>query len=222
MLYEEISQLAAQYQLQILGGFFPNKEDAVPENTTTLLLLGPLEPDFWTYFENSDEFQDGAPNPLDRWSTRTIGQLATSTSAISLFPFGGPPYLPFTKWAIKSLRCWESPIGLLVHDTAGLLVSYRGALALPERIDLPPVPPQSPCLSCDERPCIGSCPINALNEFNFDSKSCFEYIDKSEGEQCLMQGCNVRRACPISKTYPRSQRLSQFHQEALLGRRISL
>ena len=78
------------------------------------------------------------PDPVDRWSRRVIGRLACDLGAKALFPFGGPPYHPFYQWALRTGRAWESPVRLLVHDTQGLMVSFRGALALREAMAVPP------------------------------------------------------------------------------------
>jgi epoxyqueuosine reductase len=53
--------------------------------------------------------------------------MACDLGAKALFPFGGPPWHPFIAWAKRSGRAWESPVGFLVHDQAGLMVSYRAA-----------------------------------------------------------------------------------------------
>ena len=103
--------------------------DEVP-GYTSLVLLGPAGPDFWPHVTAAPEFADGAPDPLDRWSLRVIGALASDLGARAVFPFDGPPWPSFTGWARRSGRAWSSPVGLLVHDTTGLMLSYRGALAL--------------------------------------------------------------------------------------------
>ena len=83
---------------------------------------------FWDILTTAPEFS--APDhPVDRWSARVITALAEQVRARAIFPFGGPPYAPFPDWARRSGRAWNSPVGMLVHDTAGLLLSYRGALA---------------------------------------------------------------------------------------------
>lgn len=222
MDYRYIDECAAPNWLQVYGGFHPKEDEPLPNGTKSVLLLGPLEPDFWSHVKSSPEFLDGEANPLDRWSTRTISQIAHQVQATPLFPFGGPPWLPFFKWAIQTGRCWSSPIGLLVHDTAGLLVSFRGGLALPIYIELPANSSQSPCLTCEDRPCLDSCPIDALTETGYDSKSCITHIRSSVGQECLTNGCIVRRSCPISVSFPRSEEQSRFHQEALLRTEYAL
>ena len=142
MTPDHIEALARPHALAVMGAFHPDPEDGAPEGTGTLVLLGPDGPAFWPVLTSSPEWQDGGPDPVDRWSRRVIGRLACDLGAKARFPFGGPPYQPFIRWAKRSGRAWDSPVTILVHDTAGLLVSYRGAIALPERLDLPGPPPR--------------------------------------------------------------------------------
>lgn len=199
--------------LDIFGGFHPGPEDGAPEGCGTLILLGPAEPGFWPRVLKSAEFRDGAPDPLDRWSERVVGDLARETGAQALYPFGGPPYRPFIDWSLRSGRAWRSPVTLLVHDTAGLMVSYRGALALPSRLDLPPAPPR-PCDTCAAQPCRGACPVAALTSAGYDLDACHAYLDTDPGRDCMTGGCRVRRACPVSQSYGRLPAQSAFHMRS--------
>lgn len=178
----------------------------------SLILLGPDEPGFWAHFTASPEYSDGAPDPMNRWSERVIGDLARALDASALFPFGGPPYQPFIDWAKRSGRAHLSPVGLLVHDRAGLMVSYRGALAFAARIPLPPAAP-SPCDTCATQPCRGACPVDALQGDHYDVPRCKDDLDRDEND-CMDQGCAVRRACPLSQSYGRQTAQSAFHMRA--------
>lgn len=209
----QIAAMARQHHLGILGGFPARPADDVPKGTRTLLLLGPLEPGFWSHVQAQPEWDsyklDGVPDPLDRWSRRVIGTMACDLGGKALFPFGGPPYHPFYQWALKSGRCWESPVRLLVHDVAGLFVSFRGALALKDDVDLPPAPPR-PCDVCP-KPCLAACPAGALTKAGYDVPACHQYLDTSPGRQCMTDGCVVRRACPVSLGYARMPEQSAYH-----------
>lgn len=200
----------AAHRLAILGGFHPGDGDAVPPGTRTLLLLGPDEPGFWPHVTAQPEFSDGGPDPLDRWSRRVIGRLACDLGAKALFPFTGPPWHPFQTWARRTGRAWESPVRLLVHDTAGLFVSFRGALALKDRLPLP-APGPAPCDTCADRPCLTACPPAALTGAGYDVPACRAFLDTAPGRDCLGQGCAVRRACPVSQGYGRLPEQSAFH-----------
>lgn len=182
--------------------------DEVPGHAS-LVLLGPAGPGFWPHVTASPEFADGAPDPLDRWSRRVIGALAHDLGARALFPFDGPPWHPFTGWARRSGRAWPSPVGLLVHDTQGLMLSYRGALALPHRLDLPPAAPR-PCDTCADQPCRTACPVGALSSGGYDVPACKDDLDRP-GNDCMARGCAVRRACPVSDGAGRSAAQSAFH-----------
>ena len=203
----QIEAMAALHHLAVLGGFVAGPDDGLPKGTKTLLLLGPLEPGFWPHLKAQPEW--GGNDPVDRWSRRVIGTMACDLGAKALFPFGGAPYHPFYRWALKTGRAWDSPVRLLVHDVAGLLVSYRGALALKQELDLPAAPPW-PCDACP-KPCLAACPVGALTEAGYNLPACHAYLDTQPGVDCMTNGCAVRRACPLSLAYARMPEQSAYH-----------
>lgn len=204
--------------LTILGGFHPAVgEQGVPEGCGTLLLLGPDGSRFWPIFSTAPEYRDRQRDPLDRWSLRVIGTLAEELGGVALFPFTGPPWRPFYRWALNSGRCRPSPVRLLVHDRFGLMVSFRGALALPERLRLP-APGPMPCERCPDRPCLAACPVAAFGGQGYDASACHAYLGTPTGNTCLSHGCAVRRACPAGRdTQPDAQ--AALHMRAFHGLR---
>ena len=210
---EYIQTRARAQNLDVLGAFHPSDDDGVPANTGTLALLGPAEPGFWAGFSKSAERLDQSPDPLDRWSARVIGCLAGELGGTAIFPFSGPPFMPFISWAKRSGRAWTSPVGLLVHETAGLFVSYRGAIAFTQHLPLPPHP-QSPCSECLTKPCLAACPAGALTGQGYDFDACHSYLDTTSGKTCMQRGCAVRRSCPISERSGRLPAQSEFHMRA--------
>lgn len=195
MTFATIEAAIHPFGLRINGALHSASSDSMGGGKT-IILLGPM-PDFWSIYQRSPEAGDQAADPLDRWSERVIGGIAAQLDAVAAFPFGGAPYHPFIGWALRSGRCWTSPVGLLVHDTAGLLVSFRGALIMDGEWDLPPRPTQ-PCLDC-AAPCRSACPATALTEDGYNVPKCHDFLDQAEGKTCLETGCQVRRACPVGK-----------------------
>jgi hypothetical protein len=209
----DITARAGQAGLVPLGALHPG--DDHPPGIGTLVLLGPDEPDFWEIFCGSPEYRDAAADPVDRWSERVVGGLADEFGAAAFFPFGGPPWRPFTAWARASGASWESPVRLLVHAARGLLVSFRGALGFTERLALP-ARGQRPCDACP-RPCLIACPAGALGAAGYDVARCHAFLDTEAGLDCLARGCAVRRACPVGKGL-RPDAQSAFYMAAFHGR----
>lgn len=203
-----VGQRAARHQLDIFGAFHAGDGDGCAPGT--MILLYPHEPGFWKHVQSEPEFRDDAPDPLDRWSARVIGRLASDLGGEAHFPFTGPPYAPFIAWALRTGRAWQSPVGMLVHDRAGLMISLRGAILLPEWLNLPRPPRQSPCTSCT-KPCLSACPVGALGTEPYDVPACHDFLDSPGGADCLSQGCRVRRACPISQGLQRDPAQSAHH-----------
>jgi ferredoxin len=207
--YPQIARMAAGQGLAIFGGFHPVASDDCPDGTATMLLLCPDEPGFWPRMRTQPEMRQRAADPVDRWSTRVVSALAEALVGIPLFPFGRPPYLPFIAWATRSGRAWASPVGMLVHDRDGLMISIRGAIALPTHVDLPATGAR-PCDTCDQ-PCRTACPVNALATDRYDVAACHGFLDKHAGQDCMRQGCAARRACPISAASGRLTAQSAYH-----------
>lgn len=185
-------------------------DDHTPPGTRALALIGPMGGAvWWDLIRASPEWRDGRPDPVDRWSRRVLDGIANRFDAVALYPFGGPPWLPFQTWARKAGRAWESPVRLLVHAEQGLWISFRGALALPFALDLPPLP--NPCGTCAEKPCLTACPPRALTGQGYDVPACHAFLDTPPGRACLSRGCGVRAACPVSRRHGRLADQSAYH-----------
>ena len=206
----EIADHAAPHRLAILGTVDLTEADGLPPDLQGLVLLGPAEPGFWAHLTDQPEWRDSQPDPVDRWSRRVIGGLACDLGGKAYFPFGGPPYRPFYQWALRSGLAFASPVSLLVQKRAGLFASYRGAIALRQKLP-PPDVTQSPCDTCDDKPCLSACPAGALTARGYDVPACHRFLDTEAGQDCLSRGCRVRGACPVSQAYGRVEEQSAYH-----------
>ena len=198
-----------------MGGFAVTGDDTELAGHATVFLLGPEDGRFWPMFTTSPEYCDGAPDPIDRWSRRVLGELADQTGGTAFFPFGGPPHYPFYSWARRTDRVHVSPIRFLVDAEVGLWTSFRGAIAYDEPQPLPP-PVSSPCADCSARPCLNACPVSALTETGYDVEACKTHIAMQDNASCRSRGCAARRACPISAKARRIPEQSALHMKAFL------
>jgi len=211
---DRIAAAARPHGLAVMGAFHAKGDEGdLPPGTRTLVLIGPDGGAFWPALAAAPEGRDGAPDPVDRFSRRVIGRMACDLGAKALFPFGGPPWRPFYAWALRSGRAWPSPVRLLVHDRAGLMISYRGAIALRSRIALPAPLADPPCTGC-ARPCLGACPVGALGPEGYDVPTCRAHVASPEGAACRTGGCRVRMACPPAAAFGLPEAQRAHHMEA--------
>jgi hypothetical protein len=183
----------------------------------TIVLLGFTGSRQWDFFERSTEARDGRPHPLDRWSRRVIGSLAREYGAVDIYPNGTAPLLPFQRLAMRSEPVHQSPIGLLIHPAWGLWHAYRGALVLPDRIDLPDSAASvSPCSGCTAKPCLSACPVHAFHPGTFNVYACVNHVLSDAGRDCREGGCLARRACPVGTEYRYVEAQARFHMDAFL------
>ena len=132
-------------------------------------------------FQKLPEYKDTLPDPMDRWSKREIGTIASGLKSKAVYPSDGPPYAPFYTWAVLSKKAFVSPLKLLVHEDVGLMISYRGALVLEQSIQLPVSRDKSPCEACSEQ-CISACPADAFSIVAYDTDACKSFLCSNTGQ----------------------------------------
>lgn len=203
-----LAAAVAGHGLQISGSFSITPADHLPRDTGSLVLISPDEPAFWPHFTSSPEYRDGAAHPMDRWSRRIGTMLEQDFAACALYPFGGPPFQPFHRWALRSGQAFASPIGFLVHAQAGLFISYRMALLVPWHRQV--VSGTRPCDDCSQ-PCLTACPVGAFAA-GYDVAACKGHLHDPAGAACMGAGCAARRACPVG-TGRRLPAQAAFHME---------
>lgn len=203
--------------LIVRGGFHSVAEDGVPGDPATLVLVGNAGSGMWRAFEaarSAGRYGDSA-NPLDDWVRDVLGVAAAEIGATPLFPFGGPPHLPFQRWAQRAEAVYPSPLGVLIHPEYGLWHAYRGALAFAERIDLPLRDVRlCPCDTCADKPCLSACPVDAFGQDGYDVPVCVGHISRPEGADCMDRGCRARRACPVGRDFIYEPANAAFHMTA--------
>lgn len=218
--WDDLSSAAAEHGLILRGGFHPGDADDAPRleggaPAATLILLGNAGPDMWRAFSDSAEAADGRPHALDRWTRRVAEALAERFGARPVFPFEGPPYHPFQRWAKRAEPVFSSPLGLLIHPEFGLWHGYRAALAFGEALSLPAFEPrESPCTRCEARPCLFACPVVAFTDSGYNVSGCRAYLATPEGASCVERGCLARRACPVGRAYLYEPPQAEWHMRA--------
>lgn len=211
---DEIAEALRPYGLMLRGGFAPANQDGAPEGARALVLVGNAGPAMWAAF--APHVDDG-PQPLDGWIERVVGGVAARFGASPLYPFEGPPYWPFQRWAVRAEPVHASPLGLLIHPAYGLWHAYRAALAFARPIQLPARSDAlSPCDSCQDQPCLTACPVGAFRSGGYDVAACVAHLSAAPRAPCCEAACLARRACPIGQAYAYAPAQARFHMAAFL------
>ncbi len=184
------------------------------EDGRSALLLGNVGGSLWKAFSTSGYLDDGLPDPLNRWTQRVSGGVASSLGADARYPFGDPVW-PFQHYAKLATTIQPSPLGILIHPDYGLWVALRAALVFENDFDIPqPVEREHPCERCAERPCLSTCPVWAFTEDGYDVAGCRSHLSNGLGENCLQGGCLARRACPVGTEHAYEAAQQAFHMDA--------
>lgn len=215
MLIDEIDTALGPSGLMTRGAFHPGPDDAVPTGTGTLVMIGNAGPAMWQAFAGAAQ---QPANPLDTWTAAVLGRIAGHFGATPVFPFEGPPYFPFQRWAMRADDVAPSPIGPLVHPVFGMWHAYRGALLFTDQLQISaPVRTPSPCTTCIDRPCLSTCPVGAFSAAGYDVPTCRGHIATEPGRDCLETGCRARRACPVGQDYCYVAPQAEFHMRHFLA-----
>jgi ferredoxin len=222
---QDYLQLAlSAHGLSLRGSFAPVATDKLPilpngAQAASVWVVGVIGSAFWPHFKSSSFHNDGQPDPLDRWS-RAIGEeLAARFGGLALFPFDGPPYHPFQRWADRAEPTQPSRMMLRIHPDFGLWHAYRFALALPLTPAAAVTPVQATtsadlCATCSGQPCLQSCPVGAYTGETFLLNACASHLHSGGGGECMQSGCLARRACPVGSGFMYTEEHAAFHMRA--------
>jgi hypothetical protein len=214
--------------LSLRGAFLPQAADQLPDlpngkPPSVVWLVGVVGSNFWPHFKASAFYNDGLPDPLDRWSRAIAEALATRFGGVALFPFDGPPYHPFQRWADRAEATQPSRMLLRIHAEYGLWHAYRFALAFAgapgEDLSKATLASKAQsvtnlCPSCRDQPCLNACPVQAYTGTNFLLDKCATHLHCAAGTDCMHNGCLARRACPVGVDYRYTPDHAAFHMQA--------
>lgn len=223
-----LNEALADIGLRLRGGFRPVPETdaallARQPDTRTVVLVGNVGSDMWRR-SGAAIVATGAPDPLDRWTRAVIEPIAAAHAATALFPFEGPPYWPFQRWAERAEGVRSSPLGIQIHPEFGLWHAYRAALLLPIELNLPePQWSGHPCDTCVGRPCLSACPVGAFTGTAYEVDRCVDHVvaSKQDDRACFQSGCLARIACPVGAAWRYEPEHARFHMGAFVTSRLA-
>ena len=206
--------------LFVRGAFHSREDDGTFLPVGTIVLIGNAGPAMWRAFRARvpEGEHDDLAHPLDSWVRGLIGDAASRLGAEAVFPFDGPPFPPFQRWAMRADMVYPSPLGILIHPEYGLWHAYRGALAFREVLPLPRrEKAPNPCKSCRDKPCLAGCPVGAFGSDGYDVAECVTQLRSPAGGACQARGCKARHACPVGRAWRYQPAQAEFHMHGFLA-----
>ena len=224
-----LDEVLARHGLFVMACLAAESADGVVEagvsSLPTLVLIGHAGSSLWPYFIASPEYRDGLAEPLDRWSRRIGDDIARRFGGRAVYPFDGPPFHPFQRWAMRAHGLRPSPLGVLIHPRYGPWHAYRFALFLPDgHADAGPGAarqsgPDAGFVTCDTcaAPCLAACPAGAIHRDGMDFVACLDHLNGDVSHPCVQSGCGAREACPVGDGYRYVPLHARFHMLARVG-----
>ena len=218
-MLERLSLKLAEHGMEVLGVFSPlageNGHKATQKETG--IVIANCGQDMWRIFVNSNEYQDGLADPMERWSAGVLGVIAAEYSATLILPFE-QPFPPFQTWTKRAAQLHQSELGILIHPKYGLWFGLRGVMFVDAQslgvAGIAKNEGRDICASCAEKPCLDACPVAAFGNKNLQVDKCFTHLKSNHDPDCMKEGCAARAACPVGKEYQYSPEQLVFHMGA--------
>lgn len=164
-----------------------------------LILIGNAGRAMWAALQASGPAPD---DPIDDFSVRTVAQWFAAACPGHRYTLLYPGDRPVGLQTLGELAGWHwpTPFRLGILPQWGTWFGYRAALLADT--GLPPTAPlraASPCASCAARPCVATCPAQAMADGGFVLQRCVDYRLRPDSR--CRERCVARDACPVGREH---------------------
>ena len=175
-----------------------------------LVLIGHGGKQLWTQLQQTG--MDGS-DPIDNYSLNLTKQFIhnylNKPDHLLLYP--GHHYLI----PLQQLGEWAgwgrpSPLGQSIHPEFGVWFAHRTAFLT--NADLPVIKDDAglrPCDNCLEKPCLNTCPAEAVQPTQFNISACANF--RIQPDSVCADRCLARMACPIAPQHRYTFEQIQYH-----------
>jgi hypothetical protein len=174
-----------------------------------LILVGHGGPELWQALQQTDW---NSPHPIDHFTLERVNTALNNAPDCSSFSAIYPGDKPVGLQRLGELAGWHhaTPFKVGINPQWGSWFAYRAAyLADSNFATTAPLPGNSPCASCSEKPCVSNCPANALEGGEFNLKRCIDY--RLTKESPCREHCLARLSCPVGREHRYSREQVKYH-----------
>jgi hypothetical protein len=144
----------------------------------------------------------GGADPIDDFTLRTIRQWMSECQPDSRYAILYPGPQPIALQRLGALAGWHhaAPFMVGIDGEWGTWYAYRAVmLADTHFAPSPAVDRSSPCVACQDKPCVAACPSSAMAGGVFSLQKCVAWR-KQDGSTCALT-CLARVACPVGSDH---------------------
>lgn len=164
-----------------------------------LILIGHAGTRLW---ERVKESGPNSENPIDDFTVETVKQWFAGCQPRNNYRLIYPGSHAIGLQRLGQLAGWHNPSPFMVgiDPEWGTWYAYRAAVLADTHFEpTRPAERESPCKTCERRPCITACPGEALEGNSFDLGKCVAYR-RQAGSACRAT-CLARISCPVGSAH---------------------
>jgi ferredoxin-like protein FixX len=183
-------------------------------NYRQLILIGHGGTTFWQALQaiGRDLTRNETEHPVDEFTVATVQQFLQTEFAGIDFEIVYPGSYTISLQELGKLAGWHHPSPFMVgiNSSFGSWFAYRAVVLA--NTDLPAnltVQTESPCTSCNEKPCISNCPAHALDDGQFHLLKCVSY--RQQSDSLCKNTCIARTSCPVASEHKYSEAQINYH-----------
>lgn len=182
------------------------------KNYQQLILIGHAGTQFWRALNEEVADVMKQAHPIDTFTVDAVQKFLQAEHASADYEIVYPGAYTVSLQELGKLAGWHhaSPFMVGINAHFGSWFAYR-ALVL-ANTDLPVTPEhisESPCLTCEDKPCISACPPGALNDGEFNLEKCVGY--RQQADSLCKTTCLARRACPVASEHRYNDEQMRYH-----------
>lgn len=164
-----------------------------------LILLGHGGKNLWECIKAA---RIAGADPIDEFSVHSIEQCFAEHLPANRYRIIFPGEQPIGLQQLGKLAGWHqaAPFMVGIDPEWGTWYAYRAVvLADTDFCPSPAVNRNSPCTSCQARPCITACPAQAMADGGFSLARCADY--RTQPDSACAFTCLARLACPVGSEH---------------------
>lgn len=193
------------------------------EHYTQLILIAHGGSLLWqklkVYIQDSSE---KLTDPVDHYTcfktTEFFSQRFSVNEFELLYPYQSKTSLWLPLQSLGEMAGWHntSPFKLGINQEWGSWFAYRAVVLVKSRyLPTKKIEQQSPCVSCQSKICITSCPAAAITQRDLLLNQCLKY--RLQPDSLCQNRCLARLACPVANQHRYSEEQLDYHYRLSLN-----